>query len=57
MTIGLSIQVILRLFTSRILEAVVLVLLMGGIYEISRLDFLRWYEVHTKFHEDRYNQK
>jgi hypothetical protein len=29
-----------------------MVLLMRVIYEVHRLDDLRWYDVHTKFHED-----
>jgi hypothetical protein len=31
-----------------------LVLLMGGIYELSRLNGLRWHDIHTKFHDDRF---
>jgi hypothetical protein len=37
---------------STILEASLLVLLMGGIYEVCCWDGLRWYEVCTKFRKD-----
>jgi hypothetical protein len=31
-----------------------LVLLMGGIYEVCRLNGLRRHDMHTKFHDDRF---
>jgi hypothetical protein len=33
-----------------------LVLLMGGIYEVRRWNWLRWHDIHihTKFHDDRF---
>jgi hypothetical protein len=34
-----------------VLEAAVLVLLMGVIYEVHRSDELRWHNIHSKFHE------
>jgi hypothetical protein len=34
-------------------EAVVLVLLMGGICELCLCDGLRKYDVHTRFHDDQ----
>jgi hypothetical protein len=34
------------------LEASVLVLQMGEIYEARRWDGLRWHDIHTKFHDD-----
>jgi hypothetical protein len=39
-----------------ILEAAVLVLLMGGIYEVSRWDGFMLHDIHTKFHEDWYRR-
>jgi hypothetical protein len=33
-------------------ESVMLVILMEGICELRRWDRLRWYDIHTKFHED-----
>jgi hypothetical protein len=33
-----------------------LVLLMGGIYEVSRWDGFMWYDISTKFHEDWYRR-
>jgi hypothetical protein len=35
-------------------EALTLVLLMRGIYEIGRRDWVRCHDVHTKFHKDRF---
>jgi hypothetical protein len=35
-----------------ILEAAVLVLLMGVIYEVYHSDGLRWHDTCTKFHQD-----
>jgi hypothetical protein len=35
-------------------EASVLVLLMGGIYETHYWHSLRWHDIHTKFHDDRF---
>jgi hypothetical protein len=32
----------------------VLVLLMGVIYEVHRSDGLRWHDIHTKSHDDRF---
>jgi hypothetical protein len=56
MTIGSAIQVILRLLptTTTIWETAVLILLMGGIYEISHWNGLRWHDIHTKFHNDQF---
>jgi hypothetical protein len=31
-----------------------LALLKGETYEVPRWDGLRWHDMHTKFHEDRY---
>jgi hypothetical protein len=28
---------------------------MGGIYEVGRLDGLRWHDIHTKFYKDWFN--
>jgi hypothetical protein len=53
-SISSSSQVILRLFNAfTILEAEVLVLLIGGIYEVLSRDGSMWHcHTHTKFHED-----
>jgi hypothetical protein len=40
--------------TSKILEAVMLVLLIKRIYEVRRWDGSMWHDTHTKFHEDWY---
>jgi hypothetical protein len=32
-----------------------LVLLVEGIYEIYRLDGLRWHDIHIKSHDDRFS--
>jgi hypothetical protein len=31
-----------------------LILMMKGIYEIYDLDGLRWHDIQTKFHKDRF---
>jgi hypothetical protein len=38
---------------SQTFEALVLVLLKAGIYEVRRLDWLRCHDIYTKFHDDR----
>jgi hypothetical protein len=42
----------IKVITSTIWEAAVLVLLTGAIYEVRCLDGLRWHDVRTEFHED-----
>jgi uncharacterized membrane protein YvlD (DUF360 family) len=37
-----------------ILETAMSVLLMGAIYELHKWDGLRWHNIHTKFHNDRF---
>jgi hypothetical protein len=44
----------IKVITSEIWDTAVLVLLMGGIYEVHRWDGFMWYDIQTKFHEDCY---
>jgi hypothetical protein len=39
-------------FASAIWKAVMLVLLMEGIYKVPHWKGLRWHDIHTKFHGD-----
>jgi hypothetical protein len=41
-------------FASEIWEAVTLVLLMRGIYDVGRWNRLRWHDICTMFHDDRF---
>jgi hypothetical protein len=40
----------INVITAIILKAAMLVLLMGGIYEVCRLDDLVWHDIYTDFH-------
>jgi hypothetical protein len=43
-------------FAPAIWKAVMLVLLMGGIYDVCCSNGLRWHDIHTKFHVDWYRR-
>jgi hypothetical protein len=51
MKTGTGVQAILK-FCLKILKAVILVLLLGGIYELRRRDGLKCHDTHTKFNKD-----
>jgi hypothetical protein len=50
MTIGLDIQVILRLLPQQF-ERLNVGIMMGGIYEVHRWDGVRWHDIHIKLHK------
>jgi hypothetical protein len=51
MTIGSEIQLIWRLLPQHFERLLVLVLLMGGIYEVRHWDDVRCHGTHNRFHE------
>jgi hypothetical protein len=42
----------IKVISSIMWEAVMFVLLMGGVYKVCHWDGLRWLDIHNKFHED-----
>jgi hypothetical protein len=48
-------QVIFKGITSKFIENTVLVLIMEGIYEVLHCIGLRWHNIHTSFHDDRFS--
>jgi hypothetical protein len=53
--IGLGIRNHIQLITLTILNVAMLVLLMGGIYEVRRSKRTRWYDIHSKFHDYQFS--
>jgi succinate dehydrogenase hydrophobic anchor subunit len=49
-----DIQAIFRFCFSIFEKFLMLVLLMGVIYEVHRLNGLRWHDIRTSFHYDRF---
>jgi hypothetical protein len=46
----------IKVITSTVSEAGVLVLEMGGIYEIYHCDSLKWNDIHPKFLDNEFRQ-
>jgi hypothetical protein len=46
----------IKIIASKIWEAAMLVLLMGGIYEVCRCDNNWLHDIHPKFHENLYRR-